>query len=264
MSIKGVGVMGGFGVVEAASHPLSRNMGDAWVADGVDFGLAHPLDGYDHDLALLQEAELLHRLHALYLRVREAHGVVVERNQTCFPDLGEIEESKAGYSAFSTCSPNSAFSLSNPSGVDVGVGDVSPFKLSRLREGRIMPDSASMVNGQFENVGDSGIGDASLHTDTSVNVDKDDINQTFRRLAQNREAARKSRLKKKAYVQQLENSQLKLNQMEQELKRTRQQVTHMYNGYTGDKCQKLAGTGIHCDKHDLFPPFPHSIIAVAL
>ncbi|CAH8326842.1 unnamed protein product [Eruca vesicaria subsp. sativa] len=45
-----------------------------------------------------------------------------------------------------------------------------------------------------------------------------------RRLAQNREAARKSRLRKKAYVQQLETSRLKLIQLEQELDRARQQV----------------------------------------
>ncbi|XP_031396647.1 transcription factor TGA4-like isoform X1 [Punica granatum] len=45
-----------------------------------------------------------------------------------------------------------------------------------------------------------------------------------RRLAQNREAARKSRLRKKAYVQQLETSRLKLIQIEKELDRARQQV----------------------------------------
>ncbi|KAF3515036.1 hypothetical protein F2Q69_00004735 [Brassica cretica] len=45
-----------------------------------------------------------------------------------------------------------------------------------------------------------------------------------RRLAQNREAARKSRLRKKAYVQQLETSRLKLIHLEQELDRARQQV----------------------------------------
>lgn len=44
-----------------------------------------------------------------------------------------------------------------------------------------------------------------------------------RRLAQNREAARKSRLRKKAYIQQLELSRSKLMQMEQELERVRQQ-----------------------------------------
>lgn len=44
-----------------------------------------------------------------------------------------------------------------------------------------------------------------------------------RRLAQNREAARKSRLRKKAYIQQLETSRIKLAQLEQELQRARQQ-----------------------------------------
>ncbi|KAF8082846.1 hypothetical protein N665_0805s0015 [Sinapis alba] len=47
--------------------------------------------------------------------------------------------------------------------------------------------------------------------------------KTQRRLAQNREAARKSRLRKKAYVQQLETSRLKLIHLEQELDRARQQ-----------------------------------------
>ncbi|GJN28293.1 hypothetical protein PR202_gb16401 [Eleusine coracana subsp. coracana] len=47
--------------------------------------------------------------------------------------------------------------------------------------------------------------------------------QTIRRLAQNREAARKSRLRKKAYIQQLESSKLKLAQMEQDIQRARAQ-----------------------------------------
>ncbi|KAL8142911.1 hypothetical protein V2J09_015943 [Rumex salicifolius] len=47
--------------------------------------------------------------------------------------------------------------------------------------------------------------------------------KTLRRLAQNREAARKSRLRKKAYVQQLESSRIRLTQIEQELQRARAQ-----------------------------------------
>ncbi|PPD79097.1 hypothetical protein GOBAR_DD23969 [Gossypium barbadense] len=47
--------------------------------------------------------------------------------------------------------------------------------------------------------------------------------KTLRRLAQNREAARKSRLRKKAYVQQLESSRIRLTQLEQELQRARTQ-----------------------------------------
>ncbi|XP_039817646.1 transcription factor TGA2.3-like isoform X3 [Panicum virgatum] len=44
-----------------------------------------------------------------------------------------------------------------------------------------------------------------------------------RRLAQNREAARKSRLRKKAYIQNLETSRMKLAQLEQELIMARRQ-----------------------------------------
>ncbi|KAF8115538.1 hypothetical protein N665_0025s0008 [Sinapis alba] len=47
--------------------------------------------------------------------------------------------------------------------------------------------------------------------------------KTLRRLAQNREAARKSRLRKKAYVQQLESCRIKLTQLEQEVQRARSQ-----------------------------------------
>ncbi|KAG9152466.1 hypothetical protein Leryth_025349 [Lithospermum erythrorhizon] len=63
-----------------------------------------------------------------------------------------------------------------------------------------------------------------------------------RRLAQNREAARKSRIRKKAYVQQLENSKIRLLQLEQELERAKQQgqfmgggidVSHL--GYSGNR-----------------------------
>ncbi|CAJ2660182.1 unnamed protein product [Trifolium pratense] len=58
--------------------------------------------------------------------------------------------------------------------------------------------------------------------------------KTLRRLAQNREAARKSRLRKKAYVQQLESSRLKLAQLEQDLQRARSQGVFMdWNGGVG-------------------------------
>ncbi|CAL5014630.1 unnamed protein product [Urochloa decumbens] len=57
--------------------------------------------------------------------------------------------------------------------------------------------------------------------------------RVMRRLAQNREAARKSRLRKKAYIQQLETSRMKLAQLEQELQRARQQNAYG-NGNMGD------------------------------
>ncbi|URD84233.1 hypothetical protein MUK42_18864 [Musa troglodytarum] len=60
-------------------------------------------------------------------------------------------------------------------------------------------------------------------TGTTPTLQPSSQDKTLRRLAQNREAARKSRLKKKAYVQQLESRRLRLKQLEQELQRARSQ-----------------------------------------
>ncbi|BFG17010.1 transcription factor HBP-1b(c38) [Prunus yedoensis var. nudiflora] len=130
--------------------------------------------------------------------------------------------------------------------------------------------TTSSGNGHFENWGDSAMADNSQQTDdTSTDVDTDDKNQlhgvphgaltvvdsmeqprersgdqkTLRRLAQNREAARKSRLRKKAYVQQLENSRLRLSQLEQELQRARQQGMFIATGLSGDNGHSMAGNG---------------------
>ncbi|CAA6664847.1 unnamed protein product [Spirodela intermedia] len=72
---------------------------------------------------------------------------------------------------------------------------------------------------------------------------KSEDQKTVRRLAQNREAARKSRLRKKAYVQQLESSRLKLLQLEQELQRARQQGVFVANGCLGEQGHSLGGSG---------------------
>ncbi|KAL6656250.1 hypothetical protein ACP70R_007076 [Stipagrostis hirtigluma subsp. patula] len=67
--------------------------------------------------------------------------------------------------------------------------------------------------------------------------------KTLRRLAQNREAARKSRLRKKAYIQQLESSRIRLAQLEQELHTARAQGVFFPNsGLLSD--QGVAGKGI--------------------
>ncbi|KAG2683608.1 hypothetical protein I3843_10G039900 [Carya illinoinensis] len=125
----------------------------------------------------------------------------------------------------------------------------------------------STSGGHRENWGESTMAEASPRTDTSTD-DTDDKNQrhemgqligvaasdssdkskeksgdqkTLRRLAQNREAARKSRLRKKAYVQQLESSRLKLTQLEQELQRARQQG--IFISSSGDQSHSMSGNG---------------------
>ncbi|CAI0392731.1 unnamed protein product [Linum tenue] len=81
-----------------------------------------------------------------------------------------------------------------------------------------------------------------LAASDSSDRSKDKMDQkTLRRLAQNREAARKSRLRKKAYVQQLESSRLKLTQLEQELQRARQQG--IFISSSGDQAHSMGGNG---------------------
>ncbi|KAJ1399781.1 hypothetical protein SESBI_30084, partial [Sesbania bispinosa] len=125
----------------------------------------------------------------------------------------------------------------------------------------------TILSDNTENQEESAMADASPRTDISTDVDTDDKNprfersqslaavasdssdrskdktdqKTLRRLAQNREAARKSRLRKKAYVQQLESSRLKLTQLEQELQRARQQGIFISNA--GDQAHSMSGNG---------------------
>lgn len=66
-------------------------------------------------------------------------------------------------------------------------------------------------------------GNREVQTISSEQGPKTPDTKTLRRLAQNREAARKSRLRKKAYVQQLESSRIKLTQLEHELQSARAQ-----------------------------------------
>ncbi|KAM0953976.1 putative transcription factor bZIP family [Dioscorea sansibarensis] len=146
------------------------------------------------------------------------------------------------------------------------VSTIRPLTLPQQRGQQ--PNLASVPSGHFDNWGDSTMADTSPRTDTSTDVDHDDKNQRFdqgqpvavvpsdssdrskektgdqktlRRLAQNREAARKSRLRKKAYVQQLESSRLKLTQLEQELQRARQQG--IFISSSGDQTHSMSGNG---------------------
>nr|GEX55397.1 transcription factor TGA2.3-like isoform X1 [Tanacetum cinerariifolium] len=89
-----------------------------------------------------------------------------------------------------------------------------------------------------------GFRNGSLGLVVSDASDKSRDQKTLRRLAQNREAARKSRLRKKAYVQQLESSRMKLSQLEQELQRARQQG--VYISSSGEQSQSTSGNGASC------------------
>lgn len=82
-------------------------------------------------------------------------------------------------------------------------------------------DNQSEDNASHTTIGPSN------HFDQEASKPGDKV---LRRLAQNREAARKSRLRKKAYVQQLEASRLKLLHLEQELEQTKAQAALLSGG----------------------------------
>ncbi|CAL5210079.1 unnamed protein product [Lathyrus oleraceus] len=77
--------------------------------------------------------------------------------------------------------------------------------------------------------------------DQCRNKEKSEEQKNLRRLVQNREAARKSRLRKKAYVQQLESSRLKLAQIEQELQQVHQQSVFVATGVAADHGHSVVG-----------------------
>ncbi|KAJ6852931.1 transcription factor HBP-1b(c38)-like [Iris pallida] len=143
--------------------------------------------------------------------------------------------------------------------------DSVPLIQQKVRQ----PDLVSLPSGHFENWGESTMADGSPRTDTSTDIEADDRNQRFeqgqgglvvasdsserskertgdhktlRRLAQNREAARKSRLRKKAYVQQLESSRLKLTQIEQEVQRAPPYMG-IFISNSGDQSHSMSGNG---------------------
>ncbi|XP_058182810.1 transcription factor HBP-1b(c38)-like isoform X1 [Rhododendron vialii] len=208
-----------------------------------------------------------------YLRADESI-----RNQTRFADLGELEQSAAGFHHDTNAVDLSRSSIYNnlhfgglPAELGTAGTEVETGQQYMLHKGTtVVMGGGSMGNGNFENWGDSAMAENSQRTDSSTDVDTDDKNlsrgvqdgalvvvdsmdqskggtgdqkQTLRRLAQNREAARKSRLRKKAYVQQLENSRLKLTQLEQELQRARQQGIFIATGSSGDQSLSIGSNG---------------------
>ncbi|KAF7816926.1 transcription factor TGA7-like [Senna tora] len=88
------------------------------------------------------------------------------------------------------------------------------------------PSSIFMVNPSTENKSEYIPHESSGPSGDDQETNKD-VSKVLRRLAQNREAARKSRLRKKAYVQQLETSRLKLMQLELEIEKAKKQGMFM-------------------------------------
>ncbi|XP_021745556.1 transcription factor TGA2.3-like isoform X1 [Chenopodium quinoa] len=200
-----------------------------------------------------------------------SNSIVTEDNNTSssrISELGAFEQSLDFRIEDAVDLRNPLFSSLKSS--SLAVGPDPPFgsfnKLLSL-ERESQPNLASVSGSHRENWAESNMADACPRSDSSTD-DTEDKNLQFeagqtnnktasdsserskekaldqkslRRLAQNREAARKSRLRKKAYVQQLENSRLKLTQLEQELQRARQQG--IFISSASDQSHTIGGNG---------------------
>ncbi|KAE8707375.1 Transcription factor HBP-1b(c1) [Hibiscus syriacus] len=181
-------------------------------------------------------------------------------HQTRFPDLGELDHPAVAFYQDDAVdlSPSSTFSLKSSNvGINLHYGAMNT-------KGTTF--GSSLGNEHIENWADSGLADNSQQTVTSTDVDTDYKNQVpgvqrgpimvdsvdqskskfgdqkmLRRLAQNREAARKSRLRKKAYVQQLENSLLRLTELEQELQMARKKGSFTATRHSADHGHSVMG-----------------------
>ncbi|KAM7261580.1 hypothetical protein ACFE04_020657 [Oxalis oulophora] len=101
------------------------------------------------------------------------------------------------------------------------------YKTNSILNNSTIIELDAKLDDQSENMSHGNSGPSNRYDQEASNKP---IEKIQRRLAQNREAARKSRLRKKAYVQQLETSRLKLIQLEQELQHARQQGLYVGNG----------------------------------
>ncbi|XP_022894516.1 transcription factor TGA7-like isoform X3 [Olea europaea var. sylvestris] len=120
--------------------------------------------------------------------------------------------------------PTTQFTSSSTMGVFEPIHQISMWDdafggtISPNTDACIIAQADAKLDEKYEYASDRSLEPAG--DDQTANINR---NKVQRRLAQNREAARKSRLRKKAYVQQLETSRLKLAQLELELERARHQ-----------------------------------------
>uniref|UniRef100_R7W916 Transcription factor HBP-1b(C38) n=1 Tax=Aegilops tauschii TaxID=37682 RepID=R7W916_AEGTA len=116
-------------------------------------------------------------------------------------------------------SPKAATSTSN---IVAASSNLKPQRPPSKQSAMTAPGGKATVKREGSGSGGAGTPSTSEHEGPRTPDAK-----TLRRLAQNREAARKSRLRKKAYIQNLETSRVRLSQMEQEMQRCSAQLQHI-------------------------------------
>ncbi|KAJ7959067.1 Transcription factor like [Quillaja saponaria] len=126
-------------------------------------------------------------------------------------------------------SPSTQFPTSRRMGIYEPFQQVSMWGDTFKSDGSPNRDASSilLVNGGMENRSDQLIPQESTEPSVNDQEANRNVDKVQRRLAQNREAARKSRIRKKAYVKQLESSRLKLMQLELEIEKARKQSVYI-------------------------------------
>ncbi|KAG8075281.1 hypothetical protein GUJ93_ZPchr0006g45521 [Zizania palustris] len=120
-------------------------------------------------------------------------------------------------------SPTSTASPSGPPVAGSSSRRSLPPPLTVTVAGRLLA-AGKVSKGAFKReASKGGAGAGAVAAGSELKRPKTPDPKTLRRLAQNREAARKSRLRKKAYIQQLESGRIRLAHLEQELQLTRAQ-----------------------------------------
>ncbi|CAL4889418.1 unnamed protein product [Urochloa decumbens] len=170
-----------------------------------------PGGGYD-DMAEFDQALFL------YLNSQDQTTTIQDQPQTLniFPSqpMHVIEPAQKGSMGTSTTAPNAG----------AGPSKQPPPSNHPSRTAPAGPkDGKTPAAVKREAAGSSGMGSGTPSTSNQQEGPRTPDAKTLRRLAQNREAARKSRLRKKAYIQNLETSRIRLSQLEQELHRSRAQ-----------------------------------------
>ncbi|CAL4970819.1 unnamed protein product [Urochloa decumbens] len=171
-----------------------------------------PGGGYD-DMAEFDQALFL------YLNSQDQTTTIQDQPQTLniFPSqpMHVIEPAqKQGSMGTSTTAPNAS---AGPSKQPPPSNHPSRTTPAGPKDGKTPPSVKREAGGS------SAMGSGTPSTSNQQEGPRTPDAKTLRRLAQNREAARKSRLRKKAYIQNLETSRIRLSQLEQELHRSRAQ-----------------------------------------
>ncbi|XP_074580125.1 transcription factor TGA4-like isoform X1 [Curcuma longa] len=157
--------------------------------------------------------------------------------------LAQLGEDRAALSSSSMSSTSSQFASPRKMGIYETNHQIGMWGNSLNADSSQNTASSSMVDANVRLGGrlEDGPHTTARHSKQYDQEANKPAEKVLRRLAQNREAARKSRLRKKAYVQQLESSRVKLAQMEQELGRARQQGVFI-GGNSGESTLGLSGS----------------------